>query len=183
MDRSRIFGFLVKDVARLSSKNFERLASGLNLTLPQCRVLAAIERQEGLSQVRLAELSDTDAMTVVRILDRMERDGWVERRPDPADRRARQLFLTAAALPVIAEMWEIADRSRAEALGGLTTAQREQLFDLLEHVQRNLNALVSADDTLRCEPPPIAAPATAAPESDDPQASATTPRTARDKSA
>lgn len=159
MDRTRIFGFLVKDVARLSSKNFERLAAGLNLTLPQCKVLAAIERAEGLSQVKLAEIADTDPMTLVRILDRMERDGWVERRPDPSDRRARRLYLTPEAAPVIAEMWAIADQSRAQALAGLGGEQREQMLDLLLHVQGNLLALVSSTDDA-CTPPDTAATAT-----------------------
>jgi MarR family transcriptional regulator for hemolysin len=161
MDRSRIFGFLIKDVARLSSKNFERLAAGLNLTLGQCKVLAAIERNEGLSQVKLAEQAETEPMALVRILDRMERDGWVERRPHPADRRARQLFLTAAAAPVIAEMWEIAAESRAQALAGLSDEQREQLLDLLLHVQRNLNQLVPGNPDEACAPPASAAVAQA----------------------
>lgn len=163
MDRSRIFGFLVKDVARMHSKNFERLATSLNLTLAQCKVLAGIERNEGLSQVKLAESADTDPMTLVRILDRMERDGWVERRSDPGDRRARRLYLTPEAAPVIAEMWAIAEQSRAQALAGLSAEQREQLLDLLLHVQGNLQALVPSGDEPCVPPEDIAAATTAAP--------------------
>jgi MarR family transcriptional regulator for hemolysin len=163
MDRSRIFGFLVKDVARMHSKNFERLAASLNLTLAQCKVLAGIERNEGLSQVKLAESADTDPMTLVRILDRMERDGWVERRPDPVDRRARRLYLTPEAAPVIAEMWAIAEESRTQALDGLSAEQREQLLDLLLHVQGNLQALVPSSDEACALPPPDTATVTATP--------------------
>lgn len=180
MDRSRIFGFLVKDVARMHSKNFERLAAGLNLTLAQCKVLAGIERSEGLSQVKLAESADTDPMTLVRILDRMERDGWVERRPDPDDRRARRLYLTPEAAPVIAEMWQIADQSRTQALAGLSADQREQLLDLLLHVQGNLLALVPSTDDACALPPATAAPA-AAPVS-PPPLTAPKPRAVRKKS-
>jgi MarR family transcriptional regulator, transcriptional regulator for hemolysin len=144
MDRLRNFGFLMKDISRLQSKNFERHASGLNMTLAQCKVLAHLERNEGIAQVRLAELADTDPMTLVRILDRMERDGWVERRADPVDRRARQLFLTKAATPVLEEMWRVADRARAEALAGLSAADREQLLSLLGRIQSNLQALLPA---------------------------------------
>src|SRR5450759_1266799 len=97
MDPFRHFGFLLKDVSRLYSRNFERHATELNLTLAQCKVLSYLQRNEGISQVRLAYLTDTDPMTLVRILDRMERDGLIERRPDPqptgltAFRRARGL--------------------------------------------------------------------------------------------
>jgi DNA-binding MarR family transcriptional regulator len=151
MDRMRNFYFLLKDVARLTARNFERHAADvqLGLTLPQCRVLVYLQRNEGVSQVRLAYLTDTDPMTLVRILDRMESDGWVERRPDPADRRARRLFLKPAAMPVLKQIWAIGDRSRAEALAGLEATEREQLLDLLERIHGNLNALVGTAEPVR----------------------------------
>jgi DNA-binding MarR family transcriptional regulator len=144
VDRLHNFGFLLKDISRLHSKNFERHSLHLNLTLAQCKVLAHLQRNEGVSQVRLAELADTDPMTLVRILDRMERDGWIERRADPSDRRARRLFLKDAALPVVQEMWRTGDRARAEALTGLSAADRDQLTDLLARIRANLIALVPA---------------------------------------
>ena len=57
MDRLRYFGFLLKDISRLHSKNFERHSVTLNLTLAQCQVLPHLQRNEGVSQVRLAELA------------------------------------------------------------------------------------------------------------------------------
>src|SRR5277367_5189535 len=92
-DRLRNFGFLVRDVSRLYVKNFERHARELELTLQQCKVLAHLSRNEGISQARLAELTETDPMTLVRTLDRMQRDGWIERRADANDRRAHCLYL------------------------------------------------------------------------------------------
>jgi DNA-binding MarR family transcriptional regulator len=144
MDRMRNFYFLLKDVARLTARNFERHAANVQLgvTLPQCRVLVHLERNEGISQVRLAYLTDTDPMTLVRILDRMERDGWVERRSDPTDRRARRLHLRPAALPVLKQIWAIGDRSRSEALAGLGTEDRALLIDLLERVHANLGTVL-----------------------------------------
>jgi len=140
----RNFYFLLKDVARLTARNFERHAANvqLGLTLPQCRVLVYLERNEGISQVRLAYLTDTDPMTLVRILDRMESDGWVERRSDPTDRRARRLHLKPAALPVLKQIWAIGDRSRGEALAGLGTEERALLIDLLERVHANLGTVL-----------------------------------------
>jgi DNA-binding MarR family transcriptional regulator len=144
MDRLRNFYFLLKDVARLTAKNFERHAAEvhLGLTLPQCRVLVYLQRDEGVSQVRLAYLTDTDPMTLVRILDRMESDGWVERRLDPTDRRARRLYLKPAAQSALRQIWAIGDRSRGEALAGLDVAEKTQLLDLLERVHGNLNTLL-----------------------------------------
>ena len=141
MQLLRNFGYLLKDVSRMSSMNFERHATALNLTMAQCKVLIYLQRNQGISQVRLAYLTDTDPMTLVRILDRMERDGWIERRADPADRRARRLYLLEAAEPLVAEILAIADRARAEALAGLSEAECEQMMNLLERVHGNLSSL------------------------------------------
>ena len=157
MDRVHNFGFLVKDISRLHSKNFERHAAGLNMSFAQCKVLAYLERNEGVSQVRLAELSDTEPMTLVRIIDRMEGDGWVERRADPGDRRARRLFLKDAARAVLQEMQRVASIARAEALVGLSAADRETLIDLLGRIHENLSVVEpQADDERPVAPAPRA---------------------------
>jgi MarR family transcriptional regulator, transcriptional regulator for hemolysin len=142
-DRLRNFGFLVKDVYRLYAKHFERHARETGLTLSQCKVLGHLARNEGISQARLAELTDTDPMTLVRTLDRMQQDEWIERRPDPEDRRAHRLYLREAARPIMIRMWKLADQARQEALQPLTPAEREQLVTLLERVQGALLQLES----------------------------------------
>ncbi len=141
MDRLRNFGFLMRDVSRLSARLFERNARELEITLPQCKVLAHLSRNEGISQARLAELTETDPMTLVRTLDRMQEDGWIERRPDPADRRAHRLYLLEAAKPVVNRMWKIAEQVRNESLSDLSAGEREQLVDMLERIHRTLSAL------------------------------------------
>jgi MarR family transcriptional regulator for hemolysin len=133
-DRLRNFGFLVRDVYRLYAKHFERYAREIELTLPQCKVLGHLSRNEGISQARLAELTDTDPMTLVRTLDRMQQDAWIERRPDPEDRRAHRLYLREAAKPIMQRMWKLADQARQDALAALSVAEREQLLALLERV-------------------------------------------------
>jgi MarR family transcriptional regulator, transcriptional regulator for hemolysin len=142
-DRLRNFGFLVKDVYRLYAKHFERHASEIGLTLSQCKVLGHLSRNEGISQVRLAELTDTDPMTLVRTLDRMQQDQWIERRPDPEDRRAHRLYLREAARPIVNRMWKLADQARQEALSPLSLIEREQMVGLLERVQGALLQLES----------------------------------------
>jgi MarR family transcriptional regulator, transcriptional regulator for hemolysin len=144
VDPLRNFGFLLKDVARLSIKNFERLADevGLGLSLDECKALIYVHRTQGINQVDLAGCTGCTPMTLMRILDRMEQDGWVERRPDPEDRRVRRLYLTRAAMTMVTRIWAIADRARAESLAGLDAADRERLIGLLERIRGNLLALV-----------------------------------------
>ncbi|HTX24549.1 MAG TPA: MarR family transcriptional regulator [Steroidobacteraceae bacterium] len=141
MERFPGLGFLLKDVTRLYTRRFEERAYGLALTLAQCKALAYLSRNEGVSQKRLAELIEIDPMSLVRILDRMEADGWVQRRSDPEDRRARSLILTEKAKPILDHIWRLAGETRTEALEGLSPDERTALVALLERVHDNLLAL------------------------------------------
>src|SRR5207253_191486 len=144
MDRLRTFGFLLKDATRLYVQRFEQRARRFGVTLPQCKALGYLSKNEAISQVRLAELADIDPMTLVRILDRMEADGLVERRPDPSDRRARRLYLTNKAAPFLDTIWHLAGLTRAEAFEGISKREREVFIGILERIHANLSALADA---------------------------------------
>lgn len=134
--------FLLRDVSRLFAVNFERHEGGINLSLTECRVLAYLQRHGGVSQARLAFLTDTDPMTLGRLLTRMEADGVVERRANPADRRSRALYLTPAAEPLLTRIWHQGDQARERALQGIPAQERKQLVALLQRVHDNLAALL-----------------------------------------
>src|SRR4051794_41901376 len=76
-------------------------------------------------------------MTLVRQLDRMEEAGWIERRPDPTDRRARRLFLTDKGHRVLSRIWSVADETRDEALARFSAADAEQLIEMLRRGPAN----------------------------------------------
>jgi MarR family transcriptional regulator for hemolysin len=141
VDLNRQLGFLLKDTSRRYSRRFEERAQAYSLTLPQCRALLHLENNEGISQKRLSELTELDPMTLVRILDRMEADGWVQRRFDPADRRAHTLWLTPKSKPVLEHIGRLIAETRAETLHGLSSDERSRLIELLERVHANLSSL------------------------------------------
>jgi MarR family transcriptional regulator for hemolysin len=153
MDLNRQLGFLFKDITRRYTRRFEERAQAqaLALTLPQCRALLYLENNEGVSQKRLSELTELDPMTLVRILDRMEADGWVQRRFDPADRRAHTLWLTPKSKPVLDHIAHFIAETRAETLHGLSNEERAKLLELLERVHGNLSSLppVAAEKSQR----------------------------------
>jgi DNA-binding MarR family transcriptional regulator len=103
-DPKRSLGFLLTETARLIRRNFDRRVQPLGLTQTQWRAIAHLKHNEGIKQATLAEILEVQPITLARLIDRMERDGWVERRPDPNDRRAVQLFLTDKVEPVVAQM-------------------------------------------------------------------------------
>ncbi|PJK27744.1 MarR family winged helix-turn-helix transcriptional regulator [Minwuia thermotolerans] len=137
-DPDRSLGFLVNDVARLLRRNFNRRAQELELPQAQWQALAYLSRREGVKQVGLAESLEIHPMTLARLVDRLQEAGLVVRRPDPGDRRAFRLYLTAAARPLLDRMWELAAATREEAMAGLPDDRRQALIESLRHVKRNL---------------------------------------------
>jgi MarR family transcriptional regulator for hemolysin len=147
----------VNDVARLFGRRFDHNGRRLGLTRAQCRTIGYIARNEGINQAGLADLLEIRPMTLVRQIDRMEEAGWIERRPDPADRRARRLFLTAKARPILGRILHVANETRDEALARLKPGEAEQLIDLLTRVHATLSERVprpGADAAARPTPPP-----------------------------
>jgi len=140
----RSFGYVLYETARLLSKRFDQLAREIGLTRAQCQVLSRLALNEGINQSGLAELLELEPISLARCLDRMEQSGWVERRPDPDDRRARLLYMTEKARPLFDSVVALALRVRAEALVGLGEEEREHLLDMLQHVRTNLIARAPA---------------------------------------
>jgi MarR family transcriptional regulator, transcriptional regulator for hemolysin len=160
LDLDHSFGFLVNDVARLFGRRFDHNGRRLGLTRAQCRTLGYLARNEGINQAGLADLLEIRPMTLVRQIDRMEDAGWVERRPDPTDRRARRLFLTAKARPILGRIWKVANETRDEALAQLAPQEADLLTGLLRRVHGTLSDRVPSDGVRRAVMRP-AAPAVA----------------------
>ncbi len=133
-----LLGAVVHDVARLWRKRFEQRAASLGFTRAQWQVLLFVSRNEGIHQAGLAELMDVEPITLVRILDRLEARGLVERRQHPKDRRVWLLHLTPEAGPSLKLLLRIGDAARAEALAGLSPADQERLGDMLVRMKANL---------------------------------------------
>jgi MarR family transcriptional regulator, transcriptional regulator for hemolysin len=141
MDWHQHLGFLLDDVAYLYTRRFEEHARGLSLTLHQCKALAVLANCEGINQTRLSETSDIVSTNLVRILDRLEAGGWVERNVNPYDRRAHLLTTTERAKPVVQHIWRAVRKTNAEALKDLAIRDLPALMELLARVHVNLLAL------------------------------------------
>jgi DNA-binding MarR family transcriptional regulator len=131
-------GFVLHEVARLLKRRFEQKAKELGLTRAQWQTLAYLNVHEGIHQGKLADILEIESITLVRILDKLEARGLIERRQHPTDRRMWQLYLLEDARPLIAAMQKIGDATRAEALSGVPDADRELLLQTLKTMKRNL---------------------------------------------
>jgi DNA-binding MarR family transcriptional regulator len=147
---TRRFGFLVNDVSRLYSQQFDRLArEEIGLSQAQCRlvgVLAAHEGDEPLSQTELAQRLGLSTMAVGGLCDRMAAAGWIRREPSPTDRRINRLKLEPRARKALAAALAIGDDLTARSLAALTAAERAQLLALLAKTREGLLRLNAQEE-------------------------------------
>jgi DNA-binding MarR family transcriptional regulator len=132
------FGFLLSDTARLVRRRFDERARQHGATRAQWKALLGISRHAGINQGGLADLLEVEPITLCRMIDRMEDAGLVERRRDPNDRRAWQLFLTDKAHPIIEELHCTAADLMAQALRGVPPEQLEAVTGTLNRIRQNL---------------------------------------------
>lgn len=141
------FGLLLHDAARLLRKRFEERAVAHGLSSAQWRLLVRLVKEQGATQARLSELLEIEPISVSRLVDRMEKDGWVERQPDPADRRIRRVMPTERATAALGGIKAMAAGVYDEALAGLGHDERAALVAGLVRIIDNLSPLAAPRTT------------------------------------
>lgn len=135
--------FLIHDVARLLRHRLDKVAEGSGLTSAQWRVLASVARCQSLNleapnQAALADMLDIEPITLSRQIDRLAAAELIERRPDPADRRAHRLYLTDKAAPMVASFRAMGAKMLGGALDGIDDAVVDTMIATLERIRTNL---------------------------------------------
>jgi MarR family transcriptional regulator, transcriptional regulator for hemolysin len=145
--QNREFGFIINDVARLLRTYADYRAAQFGMTRAQWAVLVRLDRSEGLNQSELAEMLDLQPITLTRLLDKLCDSGLIERRPDPDDRRAKRLFLTSAARPLLEQLGSLGENTMASALEGVAPEDVERMVSRLEVMRENLRRLIHRRNT------------------------------------
>jgi MarR family transcriptional regulator for hemolysin len=139
---NREFAFTINDVARMLRTYADHKARQFRMTRAQWAVLARLDRFEGLKQSELAEMLDLQPISLTRLLDRLCDSGLIERRADPNDRRAKRLFLTPAARPLLERLGDLGEDLLATALAGVERESVEQMVAQLAIVKENLRQAI-----------------------------------------
>ncbi|MEO9132100.1 MAG: MarR family transcriptional regulator [Sphingomonas sp.] len=139
-------GFLISDVSRLMRRRFDERARLIGVTRAQWRTLTTLARHEGINQGGLAELLEVEPITLCRMIDRLEEAGLVERRRDPADRRAWLIYITPKARPLIVQLRGLADGMIEDSLNGLDDTKLTALMETLRAIRTNLNTTTEGDE-------------------------------------
>lgn len=138
-DRTRSAGYMTNWAARLFARAIDRRLRPLGLSSGQLPVFFALAQGEPMSQTALARIAGIEQPTMGATLSRMERDGLIERRPDPGDRRSALISLTPAALDKVAAIQEAIVAVNTQALAGLKPEQREAYLAALGSVAASLD--------------------------------------------
>lgn len=137
-------GVVIADVARLLRTAFDRRVRALGITRAQWLVLTRLHRHPGASQSELAEMMEVERASAGRMIDRLEANGWVERRALDGDRRVKRVYLTPEAERVHRRIWRVAETTVDDALADLSEREGTQLRALLSRVKKNLLAVVES---------------------------------------
>ena len=145
LNTSLRFGFLIHDVSRLRRVVVDRALKPLGITRSQWWVLAFLSRRDGMTQTALAADLDLTKVAVGGLLDRIEAAGFVERRADQSDGRARRVYLTRAGAKMIAAIRESVEAVELEILERIPEEALAQAADTLRTLKDTLLEMVGGD--------------------------------------
>lgn len=145
LDANLRFGFLIHDISRLRRIVVDRALKPLGITRAQWWVLAFLSRRDGMTQTALAGDLDLTKVAVGGLLDRMETGGFVERRSDERDARARRVFLTRAGQKLVSTIRTSVDTVETEILTTVDELELEQAGNVLVRIKDRLTEMLGGD--------------------------------------
>jgi DNA-binding MarR family transcriptional regulator len=140
------FLFLIYDVAQLVRRRADKRARGYGMTRAQWAVLARLEREPGITQSRLATLTDVEPITIGRLVDRLVAHGLIARQPDAHDRRIWRLTLTPKSAAILEQIAAFRHELHQQMTVGLDGESLKTLVACLQRMRANLTARRSAAD-------------------------------------
>ncbi|MBN8951019.1 MULTISPECIES: MarR family transcriptional regulator [unclassified Rhizobium] len=117
---------------------FDALVREHGMTLSRARVFRKLSRRDGINQRELADELELETPTLVRILDAMEAQNFIERRAAVSDRRAKQIFMTESGKVVAAEVEALATGVRADILEGISDEDVGMALKVIRAMTANL---------------------------------------------
>jgi MarR family transcriptional regulator, transcriptional regulator for hemolysin len=138
LDLKRQFVTQLVESSRLLRNYIDNRAKSRGTTRAQWIVLFRLRDQEGLSQVDLAEVLELAPISLVRLLDRLVEHGLLERRPDPGDRRANQLFLTRTGRQLVDDLDSLRDSIATDVLQNVSTEAVETSLQTLMGIKERI---------------------------------------------
>lgn len=138
-DLKRSIGLRLTVLARLLRNRFDREVSSLHVTRAQWTMIAAVARSPGASQRSIAEALEMSEASTGRLIDRLCAEGLLERQERFDDRRARAVYLTRSAEPLLAKLAEIARDGEQHVFRGFSHDELDALQGYLDRIYKNVD--------------------------------------------
>lgn len=137
-DSSRDIGRRLSVVARQIRGNFDRQVARLNITRSRWSLISAVSCRPGATQREIADVLEMSEASAGRLIDRLCTEGLLERHARDDDRRARAIYLSDDAEPLMADLAAAARATENEAFRGLSEEDLDRLGELLDRIYANL---------------------------------------------
>ena len=121
-------GFLIHDVSRMRRSSYDQFMKPLGITRAQWWVLAHLSRHDGMMQTQLADVLEVGKASLGDVIEGLESSGWVDRRPDPSDKRAKRVYLTKPAQTLIKRMTKMEHEFNSQILMDLSPTERADMM-------------------------------------------------------
>jgi len=138
VDEPNTLDFLLAEVCHHHHFRANTLLEALGLYRGQPPVLFALWEQEGLTHTELAERLQNTPATITKMLQRMEKAGFVQRRADANDQRVSRVYLTEAGRAIQSQVQEVRDTMEADTFAGFSDEERPLLRTFLQRIRYNL---------------------------------------------
>ncbi|MFC0206351.1 MarR family winged helix-turn-helix transcriptional regulator [Novosphingobium soli] len=135
----RQVGLRMTIIARLQRNNFDRKVAALNVTRSQWAMIAIVARYPGSTQRTIAEYLEMSEASAGRLIDRLCADGLLERRDRRDDRRARAVYLTEQAKPLLDQLGAIASDSEQRMFSGFSDDEVDLLLNFMTRIYENVS--------------------------------------------
>ncbi len=145
-DFENSMGFVVNATAKAFQRSFDiELRKNVGVTLSQWRVVGALVLHPGLTQKDLADKVGIEGATLVPIIDKMEKESLLKRKPDSNDRRANRIYLTPKADSLWESMMECALKIRKSSTKNISEEDIQTTLETLHKISKNLAAFSELD--------------------------------------
>lgn len=111
----------------------------ISLTKEQWTILVVLWKDDGCSQQTLADKTDRDKPGITRLIDNLEKENLVERRPDAKDRRLNLIFLTTKGKTIDKEVMTIVNQTINDAIKGIDPEKLKIVKETFLQIYENLD--------------------------------------------
>lgn len=139
LDQRSQISLRISVLARLLRLRFDRRVASLGITRAQWQMIVVVSRKPGVTQRAIAEALEISEASAGRLIDRLCADGMLERRERDDDRRARAVYISPKAEPLLAKLGEIGKEGESILFDGFAEEEIDQLANYLERLYRNVS--------------------------------------------